>query len=111
MDNIKDTANETLTAIKDAGRIANLRLRLYTLQKNSRRLFAEIGAQVFAASCAPWDNPLSKPAVLGLLAEAHRLEAEKKLLLDALSEILTRQKTASGNVAAKKDRLPFLKKR
>ncbi len=70
--------------IKDAGRIANLRLRLYTLQKNSSRLFTGIGAEVLKASSAPWDNPLSRPEVLGLLAEAHRLEAEKKLLLDAL---------------------------
>ncbi|MBI5235872.1 MAG: hypothetical protein HY886_06455 [Deltaproteobacteria bacterium] len=103
-DDIKDAANETWTAIKDAGRMANLRLRLYTLQKTQVRLFAEIGSEVFAASSAPWDNPLSKPGVLKLIAAAHKLEAEKKLLLDALSEIQARPKTTPVSVAVKKDR-------
>lgn len=99
---IQDAANETWVVIKDGARIGNLKLRLYTLQKSSRRLFADIGALVYAASNTPWDNPLSQPEILRLIADAGRLEAEAKLLMAEISEI--RQKPATSNAAPKKDR-------
>ncbi|MFQ5465868.1 MAG: hypothetical protein ACE5EI_08070 [Thermodesulfobacteriota bacterium] len=73
---LKKAAQEGWEAVKGSARSGKLRLRKHTLNKKAEKRFAEIGGIVYDMAEPPWENPLSRPAVLKLIEEIKRIEAE-----------------------------------
>lgn len=73
---LKKTVGEGWTAVRDNARIGKLRYHKHSLNKKAEKHFAEIGGIVYDMAKPPWENPLSRPAVLKLIEEIKKVETE-----------------------------------
>ena len=93
---LKITAYDGFRAVRDGVRIGGLRLRIHNIRRKISARLADVGAVVYNMEKTPWENPLTSPEVLRLIAEIKKLEAEAEEIAD---ELKTSDKT--GNAETK----------
>ncbi|HLC18890.1 MAG TPA: hypothetical protein VJM57_07755 [Thermodesulfobacteriota bacterium] len=100
---LKRAAKEGWEAVKDSAKIGKNRYKVHTLHKKAEKLFAEIGGIVYDMAKPPYENPLSRPAVLKLIEDIKKIEQESTALEEEIAK--TRKKEA-GKAGAKSSKAP-----
>ena len=89
---LKKAAKEGWLAVKDSARIGKNRYKLYTLHRKAEKIFSEIGGIVYDMAKPPYENPLSRPAVLKLVEDIRKMEEEAA----AIEEEIERTRKKGG---------------
>lgn len=89
---LKKTVEGGWEAVKGSARVGKLRLTKHNLNKKAEKRFAEIGGIVFDMAKPPWENPLSRPAVLKLIEEIKKIETEIAEIEDEIDRGRHREK-------------------
>jgi len=93
---LKTAAYDGFRAMRDGLTVGGLRLRIHNIQRKTAGHLASIGAVVYEMEKTPWENPLSNPEVLRLIAEIKKLEAEAEAVSDELKTTGKAGKASAG---------------
>ena len=85
-DEMKKAVGQGISAVKEGATLGRLKFRVHTLHKKAEGLFAELGGMVYDMAGPPWENPLSRPEVLKIVAGIKKLEEEAALLEEEMKK-------------------------
>lgn len=84
---LKKAVDEGWTVVKDSAKLGKLRYNRYMLHRQAEKCFAEIGGIVYEMAKPPWENPLSRPAVLELVEKIKKVEAETTTIEEEMEKV------------------------